>query len=60
MLNVFGRSTEIATQPLSAGLDLARSKLIVEKMGGKLWIGGRQARGSTITVSLPSSTATEQ
>jgi FixJ family two-component response regulator len=55
MLNVFGRSTEIATQPLGSGFDLARAKLIVEKMGGKLWIGGRKARGSTITVSLPTS-----
>jgi two-component system sensor histidine kinase KdpD len=55
MLNVFGRSTEIATQPLGGGFDLARAKLIVEKMGGKLWIGGHKARGSTITVSLPTS-----
>ena len=55
MLHVFDRSVDIATQPSSSGLDLARAKLIVDKMGGKLWIGGRQARGSTITVSLTAS-----
>lgn len=41
--------------PGITGLEMALVKTIIDRMGGQVWVGGQEKRGSTIFVCLPSS-----
>jgi signal transduction histidine kinase len=35
------------------GLEMALVKSIIDRMGGQVWVGGQEKKGSTIFVCLP-------
>lgn len=41
--------------PGITGLEMALVKTIIDRMGGQVWVGGQEKKGSTIFVCLPSS-----
>jgi PAS domain S-box-containing protein len=41
------------------GLEMALVKTIIDRMGGQVWVGGQEKKGSTIFVCLPTEPATQ-
>jgi two-component system phosphate regulon sensor histidine kinase PhoR len=41
------------------GLEMALVKIIIDRMGGQVWVGGQERKGSTIFVCLPAQPASQ-